>query len=182
MQQIWRKPRSFSQVQWWFFSSSTSSTEVATCLNHIKQIYTETECNGLNENPEFCLGRQNESKEEGDGQEDDLEKTLRHIFPFYKFFNRLCEELLTKCSDDPKFVKNPYYCPRFIEYILEQKMPFFTLWSGRLIEQFGIIRDTNATVENYFKYVKFWMFKEQLRIVATRFVRKMEEIKEIVNS
>lgn len=165
------------------FCSATSSPDVEACLDHMKQLYTETECNGLDESPEFCLGRESESNKGGSEEEVDLEEKLRHGSPFYKFFKGIYEEVLKKCSEDPKFTKNPYYCPRFIDYILEQKMPFFALWSGILIMQFGIIRDTNATVENYFKQIKFWTFNKELRIVAPRFVRELaEKLRKLLNA
>lgn len=55
-------------------------------------------------------------------------------------------------------------------------MPYFPLWSAVAISQYGLSRDSNAPIENYFKILKHNILDGETRIPAPRFITKNLEI------
>lgn len=119
-----------------------------------------------------------ESKENGETEEKceiitDTDKHLRHGSPFYGFFNNI-KKKVTLCADETLPVNDCYF-PEFIDYLIEYILPFFPLWSGVVLQHFGIVRDSNNIVENWFKIVKNLIFLNQTGILLPRFIRKLSD-------
>ena len=70
---------------------------------------------------------------------------------------------------------NIYYSIKFIEYVLNSLMPFFSLWSAAGIKRYGVARDSNATAENLFKIKKHIELKGEKNIAIPRLIQKLEE-------
>lgn len=105
-----------------------------------------------------------------------IEAALRHGSPFYKhvqviMIRTMKENNSQQCGAES--TENIYYLPSFLEYILEHYMPFFPLWSALVIRAFGILRDSNQPVENWFKNMKYLIFPLKSRIQVARFVQAL---------
>lgn len=76
----------------------------------------------------------------------DSEKKLRHGSPFYRYFNEIYIAEKAKISivnsrhEELEKIENLFYCPQFIEYVLEHIMPFFPLWSALIMSDFCVIQ------------------------------------------
>lgn len=103
---------------------------------------------------------------------EDRYKTLKKSSPFFSYFTEVYEKILAKSEDTER--KNLFFLPSFVQYLIKDFMPFCPLWSGIIIKKFGIIRDSNASVENWFKMVKHDVFKNQMRHKVPRFIQRME--------
>ena len=55
-------------------------------------------------------------------------------------------------------------------------MPYFSLWSASIICRLDILRDSNVTVENHFKWVKNELGRKKINDKAPRFVMSLEEL------
>ena len=104
--------------------------------------------------------------------------------PFYIFFKRIYDSCTKKFSQDGSgdsqtnkySTDNIYYSEQFMDYLLTYILPYFPLWSAVILCQLDLLRDSNATVENYFKIIKAIVFRNKLRILAPRFVAKMKKL------
>jgi len=43
-------------------------------------------------------------------------------------------------------------------------MPYFSLWSAMILTKVGLYRDSNATIENYYKILKHYKFEHKKRM------------------
>ncbi|XP_066585532.1 metacaspase-2-like [Prorops nasuta] len=73
-------------------------------------------------------------------------------------------------------IKNPFFCDRFLKYLLSKILPYFPLWSAIIIKIFKIRRDSNAAVENWFKIVKNNIFKKKLKLSIVHFIEEMSTV------
>ena len=110
-----------------------------------------------------------------------------HSSPHWAYFNKATENALNKCREKGEFVenqklgdkyqkKNPYWQQNFLDYVLEYLMPYFSLWSASIICRLNILRDSNAKVENYFKWVKNELGRKKINNKAPRFIMSLEEL------
>ncbi|KYN06047.1 Ubiquitin-like-specific protease ESD4 [Cyphomyrmex costatus] len=107
-------------------------------------------------------------EEENDENEcSDYSKLKREQSPFYWFFFNIYKEILSD-SDNENGDENEFYCPRFIEYLLDELAAYYPLWSGIIIQEFGIRRNSNATVENWNKIIKQYVFDGRMRQLIPR--------------
>lgn len=83
--------------------------------------------------------------------------------------------IVKSSHEEPEKIKNPFYCPQFIEYVLEHIMPFSPLWSVLIIRHVGILRDTNAVAENWFKMIKYLLFEQKINTHPARFIAKLKQ-------
>lgn len=94
----------------------------------------------------------------------------RKASPYYQAFQQIKINVLNRCSTIP--VSNPFFSADFFEYVTEFLLPYFPLWSAVAIAQFGLSRDSNAPIENYFKILKHNILDGETRIPAPRFITK----------
>lgn len=132
--------------------------------------------------PDMFGGFEGSHKENSDIQYEipTLTDGVRHSSPFYKTFAEVKHTVEQALSDElsvcEKQTVNRYYSPEFLDYMLEYLLPYFPLWSAFVLTKFNLARDSNASVENYFKIVKKDILRKELRIPAPRFIRTMESL------
>ena len=73
-------------------------------------------------------------------------------------------------------IENTYYSELLINYLLTYILLYFPLWSAVILSELDLLRNNNGTVENYFKIVIAIIFRKKLRILAPRFVARMETL------
>lgn len=125
----------------------------------------------------------------GNNENDEIQKEfIQHDFdnaihndcrkdsPFFKYFNEI-KEITVKDTDVTK-QKNSQYSEDFIKYLLNTLLPYFPLWSALQIKEFGITRDTNATVENWWKIEKYYNLDGAKKVLAPRYIQAKEEVLE----
>jgi len=93
---------------------------------------------------------------DGDVNLDKAEETIEDITetvdrtrrksPFYETYDIFTTVLAEKNETGGK--PNENYCPAFIQYLINHLMSYYGLWSALEICKFGILRDSNAAVEN----------------------------------
>lgn len=98
----------------------------------------------------------------------------RKASPYYRAFKQIEISALDRCSTIP--VSNPFSSTDLFEYVAEFLLPYFPLWSAVAISQYGLSRDSNAPIENYFKILKHNILDGETRIPAPRFITKNLEI------
>lgn len=98
----------------------------------------------------------------------------RKASPYYRAFKRIEISALDRCSTIP--VSNPFFSTDLSEYVAEFLLPYFPLWSAVAISQYGLSRDSNAPIENYFKILKHNILDGETRIPAPRFISDNLEI------
>lgn len=109
---------------------------------------------------------------------EDIETALRHGSPFFQHFHVIMTQITNENKNQQcraESTKNMFYLPSFLDYILEYYMPFFPLWSALVICTFGILRDSNQPVENWFKNMKYLIFPLKSSIQVARFVRVLAD-------
>ncbi|CAH1114929.1 unnamed protein product [Psylliodes chrysocephalus] len=103
----------------------------------------------------------------------DIESSLRHSSPFHLHFANYFEN--NRHNIENKSIENvntnSLYLPEFFEYFQEYYLPFFPLWSAMVIAYFGILRESNASVEGWFKILKHHILNKQINIPVSRLVR-----------
>ena len=99
--------------------------------------------------------------EEYEESEEDLDE--RKKSPFYTVFKGIYDSCMKKLSqhdiDDMRQKKpltgSTYYSEPLINYLLIYILSYFLLWSAVILSQLDVLRDGNATVENYFEQLYF---------------------------
>lgn len=105
-------------------------------------------------------------------EEQQVHDDTRKDSPFFKLFSHIKDSVLKESDYFNK--QNIFYSEAFIKYLLEFLLPYYPLWSGVLIQKFGLTRDTNAPVENYWKIEKHTNLEGKKRILAPRYIQKKE--------
>jgi len=107
---------------------------------------------------------------------DDIEclndQSKRRNSPYFKIFYSIKANVLRE--NNVAAPQNKWYSPKFIKYVFEYLLPYFCLWSAVVIKRFDMTRDSNASIENYFKIVKQQLHENKMHIPATRFIQKNE--------
>lgn len=116
-----------------------------------------------------------EDSEKMDG-EFVFKNTQREKSKFYQDFFKVRQQIHQ--SNDRK-VKNDFYNPKFINYLLDELLPYYPLWSGIIICKFNIRRNSNASVESWNKYIKRYLFDGQMRQLIPRALMTLK--KNVVN-
>ena len=94
--------------------------------------------------------------------------------PFYKYFDKAYQTTLMNV--DLLGEKNKNYSLDFINYSMTTLIPYFPLWSAVLIKEYKITRDTNATVENWWKIEKYFNFNGVKKMLAPRYIQDKESV------
>ena len=104
----------------------------------------------------------------------------RHGSPFHKLFYDIFKVINEKetANEKEKEEENPYYSKEFFEYLLEYLMPYFPMWSAVVLCYLGLTRDSNAVVENYFKWVKCEVWRKKMKNLIPRYIIKAEGLLE----
>ena len=151
------------------FCSEKKIPEFYEALDYIKKITYTGEA-------EECTHRVTELSEDLESRKILFPSSQREQSPFYVYFeNLICDsrnELKEK--QDPDFKNNEFLCIQFIIYLQNEILPIFPLISGLIIHLFGIIRDTNNAVENWFGFVKNVEFARKLKNLIPRFIQRHE--------
>ena len=103
-------------------------------------------------------------------------ETYRQRSPFGKHFDKIYIKCLDQIRADKGSVsiKNVSYYPNLLEYLLTNYLPILPFWTGIIISkirQDRIHTDSNAIVENWFKIVKYDIFKSEINIRPGDFIR-----------
>ena len=83
--------------------------------------------------------------------------TQREQSKYYQVFFSLYKEVI---HINNLYEDNALYKPEFITYLLNELLPYYPLWSGLLIKDFGIRRNCNAAVESWNKIIKHFFLKD----------------------
>lgn len=70
--------------------------------------------------------------------------------------------------------KNSFFCPQFLGYLIHNILPYFPLISGIVIQIYGIRRNSNNVVENWFGCKKYSLEKK-IKILIPRLLQLHEE-------
>lgn len=97
--------------------------------------------------------------------------TQRQQSRFYTLFSVKYKEVLE--MSDFESMENNLYLPAFIMYLIDELLPYYPLWSGIVIKDFGIRRHSNAAVENWNKIIKYYLFDGVMRQLIPRAVRTL---------
>lgn len=114
---------------------------------------------------------------------DRHDKMIRKNSPFFSYFNQMYKDILLKAKaselkekeNNNELVENRFYHPGFFKYLLGFHMPYFPLWSGCMLKDVQLLRNSNATVENFFNFVKNKCLNGKLRIELARFINIMAQ-------
>jgi len=102
----------------------------------------------------------------------DLSKqTIRESSPFTPLFESIRSKTLEDTHQECEVVVNDMYMPRVVDLIVSSYAPMFPLWSGIMLEK-PQTRDTNSSVESWFKYVKSDIMSGERDKRPARFVMK----------
>lgn len=97
--------------------------------------------------------------------------TKREKSKFYQdFFDRRKKVKEEKTTDKA----NALYTPALITYLLNEKIPYYPVWSGILLQQFGLQRKSNACVESWNKIIKHNVFKGEMRQLIPRAITTLK--------
>ena len=141
-------------------SKSKKNTDDSIALLGGEKVRIKTEVEKLQESinimEEAYYEKQMESQfEETYGSNKSIYAKSKFYERYFIIFNAVKKNLILKeCTINE--VSNPYYAPKFGEYILLIYMPYVPLWSGLMLDLVddGISHTTNAYVETHNKYVK----------------------------
>lgn len=119
-----------------------------------------------------------ENDEECDSFENEVidftfAKTQRDRSPFYQSFYKIKvdTENETKNFDGT----NDLYLPNFINYLLNELLPYYSLWTGCMIKRFNLRRNSNACVESWNNIIKNLLFQSEMRQLIPRAIPTLEE-------
>ncbi|KAJ8671772.1 hypothetical protein QAD02_003031 [Eretmocerus hayati] len=117
----------------------------------------------------------NDLNDDFDAEEEILDyqfnNTKREQSKFYQEFFRVH----VQATKGVKFNgSNPLYKPKFIEYLLNELLPYYPLWSGVMIKQFNLRRNSNAGSESWNKFIKHYLFDGEMRQKIPRAINKLE--------
>lgn len=94
---------------------------------------------------------------------DSFRECLYMSSPFYKYLTDLYKNLKIDIDQAENSTTNDYYNPDFFNSICKKYISILPLWSGVLLTKSvrteNIVRMSNATVENWFGYVKHTYLK-----------------------
>jgi hypothetical protein len=87
-----------------------------------------------------------------------INNTLKAKSPFTSVFvsikNTAVDNLADQCDDTEKLLKNKFYCPEIIEFLLDQYMPYCFVWASFALKDYGVTRMSNGLIEKYNQYRK----------------------------
>lgn len=130
----------------------------------------------LNDNDFIDFDNSQHSDIESSADEINSTHLLRHGSPFYRLFKSIYDRTLAELGNGKVDANNSFYSTEFILCLLDHILPFFPLWSSIVLKDFGLLRESNASVENWFKIVKKDVLDRNSNISAPRFVHKMESL------
>lgn len=78
-----------------------------------------------------------------------------------------------KTQQDQNPQRQKFYCPEIIHYILMTWLPYYPLQSASIIKKFEILRDSNASIENWHKIIKA-LFDNRKNVEITKFIQEQE--------
>ncbi|CAG5075088.1 Similar to NOF: 120.7 kDa protein in NOF-FB transposable element (Drosophila melanogaster) [Cotesia congregata] len=76
-----------------------------------------------------------------------------------------------KTQQDQNPQRQKFYCLEIIHYILMTWLPYYPLWSASVIKKFKILRDSNASIENWHKIMKP-LFDNRKNVEITEFIQE----------
>lgn len=132
-------------------------------LNYCTSLHIEDENENIHE----------EELSDDDEKFSETAKRQRRESPYYEAFHDIISSTRASKTNIGKKI-NEFYSEELILNLDEYIMPYFPIWSAVTLRQFGLSRDSNACVENWFKVVKADIFQTKLHVPATRFIQKME--------
>lgn len=93
--------------------------------------------------------------------------------PYCEVFKSVETKVLSnrKCTE----TNNRFCSENFMKYMTDFLMPYFPLWSAINIIQVGLFRDSNAPIENYFRILKYLVFKTEKKLTVPRFIMRYFE-------
>ena len=96
--------------------------------------------------------------------------------PYYLYFNKVFIEAETAIGSAPKGIKsNCLFCPDIIKStFLKKYLALFPLWSGVHLVHMHKTRDTNSTVENWFRQTKKTFNYKRYRY--SEFIHKLHSV------
>lgn len=124
---------------------------------------------------------ENEDEQLGEEVPDDEcvnKDTIKGSSEFYHYFlkmKRRAENTVQADQAVAPFTPNQYFCPDAATCILENYLGYYPLWSGLMLDE-NNTRDTNNTVENWFKIVKKDEFQSRNNIKIGRVVRQLADM------
>ncbi|KAJ8671599.1 hypothetical protein QAD02_002858 [Eretmocerus hayati] len=162
---------------------STSLKEARIIVKHLIIVFGEkNEPIELEKSLSFLASSEIESFEDSCNKEA-TEKTLRKmdskIVPIKRsafgiHFQKLKKAVLDKCATGRK--KNPFYSSKWITYLFDFLLPYLPLFAAFQIARFGILRDSNAPVENYWRIEKRDVLRGLKRVSTPRYVQIKSEL------
>ena len=152
-----------------FFCSERKIPEFYNALSFIKNLTDIGEA-------EECTERVTELSPDLESGERVFPSSQREQSPFYVYFEHIIRGCLNTLEekDNPDFSKKEFFSPLFLTYLQNEILPMFPLISGLIIHLFGIKRDTNNAVENWFGFVKNVVFAKDLKQLIPRFIQRHE--------
>lgn len=150
------------------FGVDKKSTGFKTALQRISKL--ETADNVIDEanKPRRDIDRKNAHLLEDRG-------TIRERSPFFRHFQEEYENILKVFEQDKAQENNQFYVPEFIRHVKNEYLPYFPLWSAVALQRLGLRRDSNATVENWFKIIECLIFKGKMKQPIPRFIQTIEQ-------
>ncbi|KYN26664.1 hypothetical protein ALC57_03964 [Trachymyrmex cornetzi] len=106
--------------------------------------------------------------------EKDVHDDTKKESPFYEYFQTIKND----CDRKGGFSENQniFYTPKFMNYVFDFLLPYYSTWSGAMLKQFNMLRDSNAPVENYWKIEKQYILNNRKNIQLERYIKIKEEI------
>lgn len=116
-------------------------------------------------------------------------KTILARSPFTKEFDSVLDTVM--CNVDPEeeteIGNNKYHCPGILDFLMEDYMPIFPLWSGIMLgdltrhnakestddDEVQKTHDTNCHAENWFCILKDKILQKKLHHRPATFIQKM---------
>ena len=81
-------------------------------------------------------------------------KTIKDSSPFARCFREIQAQIKAIDISDEFFDENPFYNESFIDYLLDNHMPYIFIWGSYAFKGLDITRITNGCIENLFKFRK----------------------------
>ena len=105
-------------------------------------------------------------------------ETYRKKSPFGRYFDKLfntCRNMIKLAPQNEKDMnknKNTFYYPEILDYLMTYYFPLLPFWTGIILCQINdATTDSNAMIENWFRIVKYSIFKSETNIKAGDFIR-----------
>ena len=96
----------------------------------------------------------------------------REQLKFYRILFRKQEEIMNCRFTE---LKNDYYTPSFISYLLDELLPYYVLWSAIKLKTVGLRRNSNSCVESWNKIIKQFVFDGKMRQVIPRAIDTLQQ-------